>query len=398
MVEKDMPVSEGKNGMGGSRGGSVKGILFFLFALAVCFGYFYFFTDVLRPKEETPGQPDVYTSELKKPLPERLVQSSATSAEEAVSSPPGYPPLPEDLTSGPAATASRVSPGEVPSEQKNVKSLPGGDSPATAPQPAAQRITADTGKKSVKTVTAPAARKSGAVTPRSEPGTSRTPSVKQEQAVTKTTRPPATAKPAASRISTPGGQTTKVVAGKKPVAEKIAKTPIKAATPIKRETSEQPAAKKGSDEFSLVVGTYVLKSSLRADKAKLEKAGLQTFIVPGKMRSQPMNRLLVAEVASHEAAQAELVKVKKASKDAFFLQENNKYAIYAGSYFADDRAVQEQERLRKLGFVPILKKSQAPVPSYSLTAGSYPTREAALKEAGRLKKLGFKPYPVLQAK
>jgi hypothetical protein len=398
MVEKDMPVSEGKNGMGGSRGGSVKGILFFLFALAVCFGYFYFFTDVLRPKEETPGQSDVYTSELKKPLPERLVQSSATSAEEAVSSPPGYPPLPEDLASGPAATASRVSPGEVPSKQKNVKALPGGDSSATAPQPAAQRITADTGKKSVKTVTAPAARKSGAVTPRSEPGTSRTPSVKQEQAVTKTTRPPATAKPAASRISTPGGQTTKVVAGKKPVAEKIAKTPIKAATPGKREASERPAAKKGSDEFALVVGTYVLKSSLRADKAKLEKAGLQTFIVPGKMRSQPMNRLLVAEVASHEAAQAELVKVKKASKDAFFLQENNKYAIYAGSYFADDRAVQEQERLRKLGFVPILKKSQAPVPSYSLTAGSYPTREAALKEAGRLKKLGFKPYPVLQAK
>jgi len=395
MVEKDMPVGEGKNGMGGSRGGSVKGILFFLFALAVCFGYFYFFTDVLRPKEETPGQPDVYTSELKKPLPERLVQSSATSAEEAIS---GYPPLPEDLTSGTAATASRVSPGEIPSEQKNVKALPGGVSPGTAPQPAAQRIIADTGKKTVKTVTAPAARKNGAVTPRSESGASKTSSVKQEQAVTKTTRPPATAKPAASRISVPGDQTTKVVTGQKPVAEKLAKTPIKAAAPIKRETSEQPAAKKGSDEFSLVVGTYVLKSSLHADKAKLEKAGLQTFIVPGKMRSQPMNRLLVAEVASHEAAQAELVKVKKASKDAFFLQENNKYAIYAGSYFADDRAVQEQERLRKLGFVPILKKSQAPVPSYSLTAGSYPTREAALREAERLKKLGFEPYPVLQAK
>ncbi|MRR06080.1 MAG: SPOR domain-containing protein [Deltaproteobacteria bacterium] len=397
MVEKGKPVSAGENGMGGSRGGSVKGILFFLFALAVCFGYFYFFTDVLRPREETPGQPDVYTSELKQPLPERLVQSSATSAEEAITSPPGSPALPEDLTSGAAATASRVSPGEVPSEQKKLKALPGGDAPSTAPQPTAQRSAA-AAKKSVKVVAVPGARKSGAVTPRSEPSVSRTPAVKQEQSVAKTSRPPAPVKPTASRISAPGGQTAKVVAGQKPAVEKIAKTPIKTATPLKKATSGQPAAKKQSDEFALVVGSYVLKSSLRADKAKLEKAGLQTFIVPGKMRSQPMNRLLVAEVASHEAALAELVKVKKASKDAFFLQENNKYAIYAGSYFADDRAVQEQERLRKLGFVPILKRSQAPVPSYSLTAGSFPTREAALKEAERLKKIGFTPYPVLQTK
>jgi len=394
MVAKGKPVSEGENGMGGSRGGSVKGMLFFLFALAVCFGYFYFFTDVLRPREETPGQPDVYTSELKQPLPERLVQTSVTSAEETISS----PPLTEDLTSGTVAKASRVSPGDVPLEQKNVKATPGGDSPSTAPQPAAQKSPAATGNKSVKTVAAPTPRKSGTLTASSEPGASRSPSVKPGQSVAKTSQAPAMAKPAASRTSAPVVQTAKVVAGQKPVAEKIAKTPTKVATPIKRATSEQPVAKKQSDEYALVVGNYVLKSSLRADKAKLEKAGLQTFIVPGEMRSQPMNRLLVAEVSSHEAAQSELVKVKKASKDAFFLQENNRYAIYAGSYFADDRAVQEQERLRKLGFVPILKRSQAPVPSYSLTAGSYPTRDAALKDAERLKKLGFKPYPVLQAK
>ncbi len=157
---------------------------------------------------------------------------------------------------------------------------------------------------------------------------------------------------------------------------------------------EQAGTKKVGERFTLVVGTYVLKSSMRFDKVKIEKSGLQTSVLPAKMRNEPMNRLLIAEVATYSAAQEELAKVKKASKDAFFLRENNKYAIYAGSYFAHDRAVQEQERMRKLGFAPILKISQAPVSTYSLAAGSYPTRDAALKGAERLKKLGFKPYPV----
>ncbi len=123
MVKKGVPVCEVENGMAGSRGSSVKGILFFLFALAVCFGYFYFFTDVLRTKEETPGQPDVFTSEVKKPLPERLVQSSATSGEEAVLPPPVPSSSPATSSSGNAVTDSRVSPGEVPTVRKTVKTI-----------------------------------------------------------------------------------------------------------------------------------------------------------------------------------------------------------------------------------------------------------------------------------
>ncbi len=181
-----------------------------------------------------------------------------------------------------------------------------------------------------------------------------------------------------------------------PVAQKT--TTVKAEAGSGRIPTAGEQSKKGVEQFTLAVGTYVLKSSMRSDKVKLEKSGLQTAVMPAKMRNEPMNRLLVAEVASYPAAQEELAKVKKVSKDAFLLRENNKYAIYAGSYFADHRALQEQERLRKLGFAPILKKSQAPVATYSLTVGSYPTRDAALKGAERLKKLGFKPYPLALTK
>jgi len=361
MVKKGVPVCKVKNGLTGSRGSSFKGILFFLFALAVCFGYFYFFTDVLRTKEETPGQPDVFTSEVKKPLPERLVQSSATSGEEAVSPPPVPLSPPATSLSEKVVTDSRVSPGDVPAVKKTVKALPAAGKPPVAPLPTTKKKIAAV-EKSVKTVKAPVIKKMESAKTASSPTTisKRTASPTHTVAQKTTT---AKAEPGTGRISTAREQ-----------------------------------EKKGGEQYTLVVGTYVLKSSMRSDKVKLEKSGLQTAVMPAKMRNEPMNRLLVAEIDSYPAAQEELSKVKKASKDAFLLRENNKYAIYAGSYFADDRASQEQERLRKLGFAPILKKSQAPVSTYSLTVGSYPTRDAALKGAERLKKLGFKPYPVALTK
>jgi len=357
MVKNELSVSERKNGLAGSRGSSVKGILFLLFALAVCFGYFYFFTDVLRTKEETPGQSDVYSSEVRKPLPERLVQASASSAEEAVLPPP------ETLPSANVTTDSVVPPGKSLPGQKVVKPAPVVEKPATPPLKTTQVNKAAAGK-SEKPSKAPAAKKT------------------------------VSAKEGSRPIPSSGGETRKPVAGQKTAGGKIAKIPAKNVTSKQSEIIEQTGTKRAGERYTLVVGTYVLKSSMSTAKAKLEKAGLRTEVVPGKVRSEPMNRLLVAEVSSAQAAQEELAKVKKASKDAFFLREDNKYAIYAGSYFAQDRAVQEQERLRKRGFAPILKKTQAPVSTYSLSVGSYPTREAALKGAESLRKLGFKPYPV----
>ncbi|RQW89128.1 MAG: hypothetical protein EHM79_04115 [Geobacter sp.] len=382
MVKKALTVCKGNTGITGSRGSSVKGILFFLFAIAVCFGYFYFFTDVLRSKEETPGQSDVLTYEVKKPLPERLVQSSATSGEEAVLP----PPIPETPSTGNAAKNLTVSPGEVPSEQEIVK-------PSVAALPTTKPKTLAAGK-NVETTKAPATRKMASAKPVPDAAASRKKTANLTPSVPK--RPPVSAKAesGSSRFPTAGGQIKSVVNSQKPTALKVAKTSTKPTASQKAKIIEQPGEKKVGEKFTLVVGTYVLKSSMQSDKAKLEKAGLQPSVRSEKKRNEPMNRLLVAEVASYQAAQDKLAAVKKASKDAFFLRENNKYAIYAGSYFADERAVQEQERLRKLGFAPILKKSQAPVSTYSLAAGSYPSRDAALKGASRLEKLGFKPYPV----
>ncbi len=376
MMEKGLSVNGNKNGVSGSRGSSVKGILFFLFALAVCFGYFYFFTDVLRPKEETPGQPDVYTSDMKKPLPERLVQSTATSAEEAVSPPPTPSALAESPSPGVASTDSQPSAGDASSGQKMTKSAPVIEKAVTPPPPSVKSTVKAAGE-SVKTKKAAIKPMSAAVKPVSSPATTRKDAAKSPD----------------SRVSVSADGTKKTVAGKKTVSSTTAATPKKSTA-----TEKQPAVKNNAGSYTLTVGTYVLKSSIQADKSKLEKVGLQASVTAGKVKNETMNRLLVAEVTSYPAAREELNRVKKASKDAFLLRQNGSYVIYAGSYFNKDRAVQEQERLRKEGFAPILKQSQAPVSLYTLNAGSYQTREAALKDAERLKKLGFNPYPALLKK
>lgn len=387
MVKKALSVSGRKNGLAGSRGSSVKGILFLLFALSVCFGYFYFFTDVLRTREETLGQSDVYSSEVRKPLPERLVQTTATSAEEAVSPPP------ETLPSADVTTDSVVPPGEELAGQKGVKPAPVVEKPSTPPLKAAQTNKAVAGK-SEKTSKVPATKKTASAKTVLDSSVSSKKSAEQKHPKTKGSPSPGLAKAGSRPIPATGGETKKPATGQKTAGGKIAKIPAQDAMSKQGEALGSAGAKKSGVRYTLVVGTYVLKSSMSTAKAKLEKKGLQTVVVPGKQKSEPMNRLLVAEVSSAQAAQEELAKVKKSSKDAFFLRENNKYAIYAGSYFAEERAVQEQERLRKQGFVPILKKTQAPVSTYALSVGNYPTRESALQAAGSLQKLGFKPYPV----
>jgi cell division protein FtsN len=162
--------------------------------------------------------------------------------------------------------------------------------------------------------------------------------------------------------------------------------------PGKIAAGEAAPVSKKQETFTLVVGTYVLKTTVLADKAKLEKAGLRPVINVGRKRNETMNRLVVAEFASYSSAHAELGRVKKVSKDAFVLHNNGRYVVYAGSYYRTDRAIEEVERLKKHGVSPVVKKSAAPVSSYTLTVGDFPTREAARKGEDRLKKLGFKPF------
>jgi len=399
MVDNGLPGKENTRCIIGVTGSSVKGILIVLLALGVCFSYFYFFTDILRPNEETPTQTDVSSPAVKKPLPERAVQPAATSATKAVQVAPVSPVPSVQVPAAPAVNGQKQ--GQSPAKKSSMPSDAASSTPAksgtvvskptpssTKPAPAqvAPAPVPSKQKETVRNVAAPESRKLS-------PGKA-SPSAASVQPSAKNV----TAKPASKETGTSLPQKKNAAGEQKPTGAPHAKQKVASAKQgaVKEGKVSEGAGKtvsvKEGKGFTLVVGTYVMPSTLRADKAKLERAGVHPTVSVGPKKNQPMNRLVVAEYDSYTTARAELDRVKKASKDAFLLQENGRVTIYAGSYYRHDRAVEEQERLRAQGFAPILKKAVAPVGSSQLTVGRFPTREAAQGEAARLRKLGFKPF------
>lgn len=376
MVATGLPGNKEKSGLAGVRGSSAKGILLVLAALSVCFGYFYFFTDIFRSKDEIAGQRDVISSEVRKAMPARNDAAPGTAAQQAAPAAPAAP------AAGVVKPAAGPVPPQPPAAQ--VKQQPDEKTPDAGVK--AKAVPAP-GKAQVKATAA----KAGDVR-KQAPGVKTT--EKQQKTVTAATKAAEKApKPAAPTRKnsdvTSGAAAKSGVAAAKPAAGRKTGNDAEKSPAV---APAQAAAKKPGGAFTLVVGTYVMKSSMAADKAKVVKAGLAPVSVVAKKRSEPMNRLYVADFDSPVEAQAELSRVRAASKDAFLLKENGRYAVYAGSYFEYERAVDVREQLKGKGINPTLRKSVAPVPAYTLTAGSFASREDALEGAARLKKIGFKPF------
>jgi hypothetical protein len=375
MVETGLPRSGKKTGLAGEGGSSAKGVLLVLAALFVCFGYFYFFTDIFRSKDEIAGQRDIISSEVRKAMPDRKGAAPLAAAEGKNAA----PEAPETGSVKPAAVAVPPHPSAAQVKQQSGDKVPAAEVKAKA--------VSASGKLQQKT----AAVKAGEV---QKPAPAAKTPDKQPQAKVAAGK----AGEKSAKLSTPVQKNSDAKSG---AAGKTDSAPGKTATRHKTGTdaektpaasSAPPAANKTGGAFTLVVGTYVLKSSMTADKAKLERAGFKPVSVAAKKRNEPMNRLHVADFSTQSEAQAELNRVRAACKDAFALKENGRYAVYAGSYYAYERAIEVRDQLNGKGINPTIRKSVVPVSAYTLTAGSFSTREDALEEAARLKKLGFKPF------
>jgi cell division septation protein DedD len=206
--------------------------------------------------------------------------------------------------------------------------------------------------------------------------------------------------PSGERISTgKSGQTPASGAAKKSSgpttsAGPVAKLPAGSAA-LQENSASGNSGKAGSgkEKFTLVVGAYVLRSSMREDIAKIRGAGFEPFVVKGPKKTETMNRLLIGEYYRSSDAASVLARLKKVTDAGFVLKENGKFVLVAGSYRGKAGAVDEQNRLRSLGFRSVIRPAQAPVLTLKLTAGRFPTADAAENGARRLEKLGVKARP-----
>jgi len=355
-IEFDQEPGE-KTSKGG--GGNSRLLLLVLLLLVAVFGYLFYFTDLIKPRQEAQAPAPVQPSQVKQPIPPKL----------PICPTPVLLPKPRRPLYAPPTTVQMNRRGWFRSKRRLKRPNPSRRSPEAA--------------KAAKPEV-PAAKKE-------QPKAAESAKV-QVDAKQKAASPPATTKevkksvPTQEKPKTAKGEEVKKAASKKDVAGGAV---AKARSTVKASAAPKPAVMKRAGEYTLRIGEYVVPTAMEKDKVKVREAGLTPVVKQGVKKKEPMIRLFFGEFADQETARKELQRLHDATVEGFVLKEGGAYQVYAGSYFAKDLAIKEQERLAGLGFRLTLRKANVPVPTVLLTAGKYGSREEAFKDAARLKKKGL---------
>lgn len=122
----------------------------------------------------------------------------------------------------------------------------------------------------------------------------------------------------------------------------------------------------------------------------VRKAGFEPIVKPSTRKKTTMNRLFVSDFSDRASAQPALEKLKRQTSDAFVIEQDGKFVLYAGSYLQSDAANTEKDRLKSNGFPTTIKHAEIAIPSQSLTVGPFNSRKAADAALLKLKNSGIK--------
>jgi cell division septation protein DedD len=342
-----------------------------LLVLVGVFAYIYFFTGLIKPlpEQKVAEAPAAASQVTKLPLPASdgapaKVDAGAGEAKKDAAAPAVKP---EPVQAPPTAAPAKPAVQEAKEEPKAVEAA---QSSVKKPLPSAVKAGA----------------KKPAPTEKKEPVAviSKPAPVEKKEPVAVASKPlPA---PAAEK---------KPAEVKKPVEKPAAAAPAVAkakkaqSKPVKK-AAAAPAKVADSGNWTVMVGNYVLEEEMANDLARVRKAGLEAYVVPGARKKTHMNRLLLAEFTDRDTAQAELARLKRSTSDAFMADSAGMHIVYAGSYLLEARAASEKERLAAAGFILTVKRADVSIPTKNLTAGSFAEKSAADGVLKKLRSAGVK--------
>ena len=334
-------------------------LLVLLLVLVGGFLYLYFFTGLIRPQgvSQPIPAPAAAPQTVKMPLPPRLGETAPDAADKPDAHKTVVPlqaEAPKGAQTAAVAIPSPAAPPTVPKQESKtaVPAKSAGKKPLPPAPGGTQEPKAVTANKGV-----PSADKKVA---------SATPAAKTASMKSSATSASSTAKPAAA-----------------------AKTRAKAARKggaAKREAGHHA----GKGTWIVQVGNYVLEEALSADLGRVRKAGFTPVIKAAARKKIRMNRLLLSEFSERAAARSAFDRLKSQTSDAFMVDQNGKFAVYAGSYLLAERAASEKDRLTSKGFPVTLKRFDVAIPAQSLSVGPFNSKKAADAAVGTLKGAGIK--------
>jgi len=347
-------------------------LLLLLVLLIVLFGYLYFFTGLIKPRGEQPPKPQpVAETPVKSPLPPRPEAKPGETAKPAAAAAAKTPQQAAAPASHPATSAK---PGAAAKEAAAPKAAPASQGTAAVkpaapvkPAPAAKPAAVAGGHPAVPAAQTKPAKPAGPAGAQAKGGQ------------------PAAAP--ATEAKSPAG------AEKKPAAKAAAQVKPSQLKPAAAKTATAPKpkapAKVKAPAYALDVDGDLAESELAPVLAKLKQAGVTHVIKSKAQKGEPMHRLFLADFANRDEASEELERLKLAAPSAFMLKENGRYAVYAGSYLREAKAVGEQTRLQAKGVQLLLKSATTQVAVFKVRAGAFADQAAAERAARALKKSGL---------
>lgn len=185
-----------------------------------------------------------------------------------------------------------------------------------------------------------------------------------------------------------------VVKGKKAEAKPEAKRPAEVKVAKKEAKAEVKAEKETPKEvkeegFTVVIGTYAAKYELEAALERLKGSGIRHTSRETKKRLT-MNRVLVKEVREKGEVDGLLSDLKEKGYDPFTVLRGGVYKVFAVSNFDEEISKENRADLERLGYEPVIEKTQISAKAYELVAVAKSAKEAKTLKA-RLKKMGFRP-------
>ena len=370
--------SGGSQQEAGENKGKQNVLLVVLLVLVGVFAYIYFFTGLVKPlPEQKVAEAPAPSQVAKQPLPSpdgapAKVGAGAGEEKKDAAAPAVKP---EPAQAPPVAAPAPVAAAK-PADQKAAKAKE---------EPKAVEAAQTAVKKPLPGVVKADAKKPAPVEKKEPVAVASKPAPVEKKEPVATAGKPVPA-PAAEKKTADVKKPVEKPAAAVTVVAKVMKALQK---PVKKEAAATLIAA-GSGPWTVLVGNYVLEEAMATDLARVRKAGLEAYVVPGTRKKTHMNRLMLAEFTDRDSAQAELAKLKRHTSDAFMIDNAGMHAVYAGSYLIDSRAGSEKERLAAAGFTLTVKHVDVSIPTKNLTAGSFAVKSAADDVLNKLRAAGVK--------
>lgn len=178
-------------------------------------------------------------------------------------------------------------------------------------------------------------------------------------------------------------------------AEKVAvkSAPKPVSKPVVDEEIPQalPATSVGGGQYTIQVGAYLYKSSLKEPLEKIKQAGLKP-IIGSSPHAVTMHRVLVGKFKSKQVAQAALKDLAEEGIKAQIVQ--NKAGFFSaetGTFLFQKDAEKNRKHLEEFGYDVYIERSKTKKPMQELRVGTYASKEAAQNDLERLRSKGLAP-------